>query len=449
MVDLSIQSTDSSLTIRRFGTQEELIGSFAQETRIPIPRMTGGPGQFFADLGQWAATYAHFPPESSLCAAIPPDPSMGLAYPHPADELTAALATVGKPASKSLIEECAEEFGLCPDLLSRPTVALSGGERLLLNYAKAAIIAPIARRLVVCSPLQWLSPANYFYLDRLLSRYKNNGQKITLMALDGERIFRNELKGRESESDLSELKLIPWSIELRNAVVSYPGRRFPIESAERTIHFKSRNEQVKLDSPTLCEGSNGIGKSTFARCLCQCETAAAGSFRVRSGSFDGPARLLMSYADDQLFGISPREHINWIFRCDHHAKKEAIKLFSDMQDDVATFLGNNPECGSIGNRLDPTTLLQAKLALVAERLLAKPSLIILDEPGWGLSRSFAAAFFRSVCMRASSQGTAVLVIAHTNAAYRPLLNSRLHFARDVNDPNIVWIDDLDSVPSFE
>jgi hypothetical protein len=60
----------------------------------------------------------------------------------------------------------------------------------------------------------------------------------------------------------------------------------------------------------------------------------------------------------------------------------------------------------------PATLLELKMLLVALRLAAQPTAIVMDEPDWGLRQSMALNFVRGVIQAAHGVGIAVLLISH-------------------------------------
>jgi energy-coupling factor transporter ATP-binding protein EcfA2 len=71
------------------------------------------------------------------------------------------------------------------------------------------------------------------------------------------------------------------------------------------------------------------------------------------------------------------------------------------------------------------TMLQAKLSLAVERLVTPTSLLILDEPGWCLSKQIARAYLAAITEIAHSMGTALLIISHQDHWWQGILRSRL------------------------
>jgi len=106
-----------------------------------------------------------------------------------------------------------------------------------------------------------------------------------------------------------------------------------------------------------------------------------------------------------------------VFRCSEEKQKTASEVFDRLQTACATALANVP-AAVVGPRDTPNSMLQAKLALAAERLLTPTSLLILDEPAWCLSRPLARAYISVVAKECHDRNIALLLISHRNEWWR-------------------------------
>ena len=318
-----------------FTNVESLARTFAKETGVLMPRMSAGRIAFFSDLRSWMSGYAS-EPKIPTVTAIPPDPTLGLSFPYPRDELIAAVVPAGPSAGPVSVEDRVAEYGLDVELLNHPVASLSAGERLLMNFVKADLLLPSASKLVICSPYQSLFQENHKYADLIIQRYIERGKHVIVLALQGEPVpFRTEIPGiSESDARGREVKPVPWTLGLDNVDVEFFAQKFPVRSRSLTIHYKTDPCPMKLRSPTLCEGNNGIGKTTLARVLSGCISDVRGGLEIRGGSFHGVGRFVMQNTHDQLFGVSPRAHINQFFRYDNERRKAIIALFNNMQREV-------------------------------------------------------------------------------------------------------------------
>ena len=423
----SILEAATTPSVLFFTSLESQMEALLGKTSLTVPRMSGGRQSFFEDVVRWINTFDE-EEVKKLDVVIPPDPSLVLTLPYPSDEISLALE-VAKSENLNL-EELFGSYGLGAKLITRPTVALSGGERLLLAFLKADVLSASASSLILCSPTQWLYRGNYHYLDNLVNKYTSLGRPVTALFLEGEPLPQSLASSNTRKNCLSvSISNIDWKLKLAGLEVSYPPAKFPMESeGERIIYYP---EQLSLDlrSPTVLAGDNGIGKSTFARVLSGQLRPVKGYAEASTAGFEGFARYMFQDAIDQLFGESIKDHLDRVFRYDELKREAVLSMFDELQEEIAGYMLENPNLGALGNRNKPDTLLQAKLALIAERLTAKPPLLILDEPGWGLSESIARILLSTVCARATRQKTAILFISHTPDWWSGIAASRIALTR--------------------
>jgi energy-coupling factor transporter ATP-binding protein EcfA2 len=416
-------------TVLFFTSLESQIDALRSQTHLTVPRMSGGRQSFFEDVVGWLNTFDEGEIRE-LDVIIPTDPSLALTLPYPRDEISLALTVAKIEFTESSLEDLFLSYGLSSKLITRPTVALSGGERLLLAFLKADILSAKAASLILCSPTQWLFRGNYHYLDKLINKYVSSGKPVTALFLEGEPLpqsLANQLASKACPT--IPTSNINWRLTIKELEISYPPARFPMESRGETISYIPKELSMDLKSPTILAGDNGIGKSTFARVLSGQLRPARGFAEASTAGFEGLARYVFQDSIDQLFGESIRDHLSRVFRFDEIRREAVLSLFDGLQEEMANYMLKDPSLGILGNRNNPDTLLQAKLALIAERLTSKPPLLILDEPGWGLSKSVARVMLSSVCAKATAQKTAVLFISHAPDWWSDIAASEITLTR--------------------
>jgi energy-coupling factor transporter ATP-binding protein EcfA2 len=195
----------------------------------------------------------------------------------------------------------------------------------------------------------------------------------------------------------------------------------------------------------LITGDNGAGKSAFGRLLSGVICAAQGEFQLRCGGSGGTARILLQESIEQLFGKTAFEHIDWALRFDKARHSDALKVYERIDEALRIIVIGNDDLSQdiVGPKHTPNTLLQGKIALVAERLAARPPLIILDEPGWGLTPQIAVPFVKQVCEIAHERGTAVAIITHQIEVWRYLSRSWINLECSENGDVVINLAEME------
>lgn len=423
------------MTIDIFESYEEQMMFFADTTNVnPLP-MTKGRSAFFIQLGNWFRDFGA-ENKSLKVSYILPNPAQCMSFPTAFDVLSTVLMMYRDTSSVDEEVICLLiEFGLNADKAGQPIASLSGGELLLLSYAKAKAMLPTVDGLVACSPVHWLNKSRYKYWDSLVTAYKNSNKSVNVALLEGESFPRRE----ESEGVIFErqekITKFRWKLLANNPKVVFPEIKFPSYHPESSIQFSSDTSELNLTSPTLITGDNGIGKSILAKLIAGIIKPDKGSISSLSENGKGEARLIFQDSIDQIFGMSIDNHIDWVFKFDGTKAKTALTVYSDIDKSLRTLLSENYFDGlaAIGEANKKTTLLQAKICLVAERIASSPPLLILDEPGWGLSKTVSRCFLWEVCKQAHSHGVAIAVISHQPNWWNELIHSHIELTQCVDD----------------
>ena len=409
-------------------TYESEIGRLNELTGCNPPCLAAGSRSFFANLNSWLFNSEVNSTDKEVI--VLPDPAMNLALPYPEDEIELAfLLSDGKHPTKESIVKMADACFVPLELLGRPVTALSGGERMQVAFTKALILSSKQHCTYFCSPYFWLDTEHRMILDNIMQQMNDNDTSVRLLLLVGEDC-RSEINIDYSThpEDLS------WRLGIDSVRVDFPGMRFPRQSEPKVIIYKTQDGgDIEFRSPTLISGPNGVGKTTLAKALAGILPITVGSPSVIRLLMSGKARLLLQDPLMHLFGHMPQNHLLRVFRFDEDRHKQANDLFMRLQKSCASKLDSLHCQETVGNLDKPGTILQAKLALVAERLSAPTPLLILDEPGWCLSREYARAFLASVVEIAHENEVAIAFISHQTIWWSGLIADELTMTRNTGD----------------
>lgn len=410
-----------------FDTYEQLLTELEKQLSFTVPSVTNGPVTFFQSFNKYLISQTGSAiGENWFC--IYPDPTHSLSFPSPFDEIRACTDR----ADSSTINNFFSLFGLDARLMFQPTITLSGGERLLLSLLKAHLLSDHISNTHICSPTHWLHPNNLSIINRLVEKYETNNNQIKLYLLDGEVL--DGIPNHGQEVTLTR-NTFDWMLELTELVVQFPATTFPVPSPKRILNYVSSQGAFELKSPTFLIGNNGVGKSVFAKVLSGIEQAL-GAWQILSSNAQGSARLLFQDCVDHLFGESVMNHFDRVFRFDSSLRDNSIRLHSELVDKVkSVFNALSPKTRNITlfESDNTSTILEIKIALIAERLASNPPLLILDEPSWCLSKNVARSLMASVFEIAHKRKTAVLVISHNLQWFSDMAGDILTLSRLKDD----------------
>lgn len=422
--------------ISRFNSFEKQVLYFTHKTGVHLPRMTFGKGAFFKDLGMWSNTYRSRTGKTEFVHILP-DPIQGLSFPRAVDVLSSALSLSSNTVDEDEIYGLLEYFGLSEEKATQPVISLSGGEILLLNFAKAKAMLPCVDGIVACSPIHWLNENRYHYWEKLTRYYDKKNCLVDVALLEGEP-FIDEVN-KEPEALEHTIPAVDWCLSLSDLTVIFEEIRFPsYHPASRIGYSIGGGHTIDLQSPVLLTGDNGVGKSIFAKILSGIIKPSGGAVSIQSPNGDGCSRLIFQDAIDQLFGKSIDGHMDWVFRFDGQKRQVAGKIYNEIETAIREYTKDHPaDREALGMQSGHCTLLQAKISLVSERLATLPSVLILDEPGWGLSRSIARKLVETVCRVAGNLKVAVILISHHARWWQCMVHSRCHLSRDGGDTVVI------------
>jgi branched-chain amino acid transport system ATP-binding protein len=189
-------------------------------------------------------------------------------------------------------------------------------------------------------------------------------------------------------------------LEIRDLVVRYG----EIEA------LRGISLQVEQGKVVTLLGANGAGKSTTLRAISGLEKPASGDilFDGKSIAGQGPeaiVRLGISHVPEgrRVFpGLSVKENI-MLGASNRHVSTKEISREADAMFDLF------PEIRSFSNTLGWTLSGgQLQMVAVARGLMAKPRLLLLDEPSLGLAPVIVQAVFRIISQ--IRQTTTVLLV---------------------------------------
>ena len=420
------------MNVHRFHSFEEQVAFFTERTGVHLPRMTFGKGAFFKDLGQWSNTYSSQAQDVD-CVHILPDPVQGLSFPRAVDVLSSALSLSSHAIEVDEIYTLLKIFGLPREKATQPVISLSGGEMLLLNFAKAKAMLPAVDGVVACSPIHWLNENSYHYWEKLVSACHERERFVDVALLTGEPFIDEE--AAKPDTVIEPVPMVAWQLALDRPAVEFQEIRFPSYHPASRIAYELADGPglMELQSPMLMTGDNGVGKSIFAKLLSGILKPAKGGLGIKAPNGTGYARLIFQDAIDQLFGKSIDGHLGWVFRFNRKKRDAAREIFAELDNVMRDYFKNRPQAAkALGLKDEHNTLLQAKISLIAERLANRPPVLVLDEPGWALSGPIARKLVETVCRLAGKMKVAIILISHHVRWWKGMVHSNCHLEKQGN-----------------
>ncbi|WP_330629396.1 metal ABC transporter ATP-binding protein [Thioclava sp. FTW29] len=158
-----------------------------------------------------------------------------------------------------------------------------------------------------------------------------------------------------------------------------------------SVHFDIRPKEI-----VTVVGPNGSGKSTLIKALIGLETLATGRVQKAAGLVIGyvPQKLHI----DATLPLSVRRFLSLPKRVSDAAARAVLARVG------VEGIESRPLSGLSGGQL--------QRVLLARALLAKPDVLILDEPTQGLDQPGTAAFYLLIEEVRAETGCAVLMVSH-------------------------------------
>jgi len=408
---------------------EQQASIIRDQTGIVLPSLTGGKKRFFSELlGDQGKS-------DDVVGCVLPEPQFGMVF-STVGEVLASTIGGSQPSDGAWVSGKLAEFGLSGSKATQPVKSLSGGEQMLLTFAKLHAMNERLTKLVACSPLHPLDQSRYHYWDKLSETFSLSGKPVKIILLEGE----GRLGSADGQSSVSLVTKLQWRLLIENPILKFPEIQFPNFHPAFTQSYVADNRALELFSPTFASGDNGIGKSAFCKALAGLAKVAKGTVGVVSPNGTGPARLLFQEADEQLFGKSIVEHLHSAFRYDGERGKLAQSIYDEIDGKLREFVKDAlVYAPSLGDPAKPSTELQTKIVLAAERIASKPSLLILDEPSRKLCKPIAVRLIAAICEQAHKYNVPVLVITHVTDWWNGIAQSKIIFKRLKNGSTKIHI----------
>lgn len=385
---------------RYFATYEALEEAFRERIAGLVPRYHAGTRVFWEDFQQLYDNPER-PGAEDDEAYITINPRDCLAFGTPYQVLQAAwLAARQHPAAPSESpRQVAEKFGLGGQR-HQAMRSLSGGETVRLALAKAYLAARHADRLTIASPFSWLSLDHWTDFRLLAAHYRDCGTPLELFALEGEDSTAPAPSGRAPAPLAFDWRLKGLRLDLGTMMDHLH---------ERPVWAGVAPRDETLDSPCLLCGDNGQGKSLVAKTLAAA-MPFSGEASVHVSGAPARARLLFQDVFNQALMRSMRQLTS----------RGPTGPVAAVYDEILAGMGTPSAAGRAPNPSfrvrqrdgNPPSLLELKMLLTAVRLAAGTTVLILDEPDWGLSRSDAVAFVTAVVHAAHARSVPLILISH-------------------------------------
>ncbi len=393
----------SSPVVSVFEDFEHLVDQFTDKTGVFFPKLACGGKAFFSGFSDWmnqSRKVASF-------AMITPDPVQGLSLPNARQIISSQISSIADNVDDEKICELLSRYGLPAEILSQPVSTLSGGELLLLTYAKADTQIEMVSAFFACNPLFWLNSSRHHFWHQLCERYSAAGRPIEALVLSDEDSFSAD--ARQVECCLPPLSL---NFDVKELQVTFPEIKFPVFHPEKQLYYQNNLPEPVIASPFLITGDNGVGKSLLAKILADVIPVSRGCARVVSQNGSSVVRLLFQESISQLFARLPLEYLADAFSGSRELHNVALEIFAS----IFKYCTDTDDFNIFDN--SSHNLLAVKTALIAARLAAKPALLLLDEPAWGLSRLHSCRLVYQCCKIAHAQGTAVGIVSHQPSWHR-------------------------------
>lgn len=220
------------------------------------------------------------------------------------------------------------------------------------------------------------------------------------------------------------------------------------DARQYTIHSRDREEMVlsnlrfayKKDAPILdidqmyipvgeivaVVGANGVGKSTFLRCLCGMERRCKGNLTYKGRQYSGKERLKLMYlvmqdVNHQLFTESVLEEV--LISMSEEDEATAREILSKLG--LTDCVERHPVSLSGG---------QKQRVAVASAIASNRDIILFDEPTSGLDYEHMKRV-SWMFQQLKEAGKTVIVVTHDDELVKECCTCVIHFGKEISCRN--------------
>lgn len=324
------------------------------------------------------------------------------------------------------VEKAVADFKL-EGLMDRSLFHLSGGEKQKIACASVSACQPDI--FVLDEPSSNLDTASIEELRKLIAIWKSKGKTIViaehrlyflrdlvdrvLYMKDGkiEKDFSAEQMKKIDDSEMDSMGLRSLFLEkIERSPTPYPKTTDNLLVSDFVFSYKGHPPAVNIDRLTIPKGSvvaiigsNGAGKSTFARCMCGLNRGCKGKIKNKGRVCRGKHRLKSCYmvmqdVNHQLFTESVLDEV--ILSMEEEDMGKAEKILNS--------LGLLPM-----KDLHPMSLSggQKQRVAIASAMASNKEIIIFDEPTSGLDLRHMQGVAKNIKQLQKMEKT-IFVISH-------------------------------------
>lgn len=330
------------------------------------------------------------------------------------------------------------------DLLGKSLFELSGGEKQKIACASVSALLPSV--ILLDEPSSNLDIDSITKLKDQIALWKKQGKTIIIsehrlwyltdladrVLYMHKGVVEHEWTGSEfaslSRSEINKLKLRPLSIEqsltdndlteddIGPDAVSFEGFCFAYKERPHVFRRKDfseySEEELSLNIPKVSipagsvvgiVGHNGMGKSTFLRCVCGLQKRCRGSIRMGDKVYSGKERLQLCYmvmqdVNHQLFTDSVEAEV--MLSMGDKDEKKCHEILESLG--LLVFKDKHPMALSGG---------QKQRVAVASAIASGAKLLLFDEPTSGLDYAHMEKV-GTLLRELASRGSTVMVVTH-------------------------------------
>ena len=342
-------------------------------------------------------------------------------------ELPFGCENMGMPEEeiKERMQSVIEQAGISK-LMDRNIFKLSGGEK--QKIACASVMTSSPDIIVLDEPSANLDYDAIVDLQKMLAIWKKEGKTIVIaehrlaycldyvdriIIMDKGRIVqdvsRNQFQTYRDEELHSRGLRSAKNIDARTISKSPHTREymtirnlcFGYEKSSPVLDFAQMD--IPLNEVVAIVGANGVGKTTFLRCLCGMEKRCKAVLEYRGKLYKNKQRMKLMYlvmqdVNHQLFTESVLEEV--MISMEEEKETEAIEILEEL--DLSNLKDRHPISLSGG---------QKQRVAVASAIASKREIVLFDEPTSGLDYRHMMQV-GSMLNKLKETGKTVLVVTH-------------------------------------